>query len=246
MIKKMMLSLVLLVSSFSNGQTFLEAYESTRVLQPSENLNGLSNDVMATLRGNPNEWSKIMGVFAQFDDIQLAKKGFKGSIYLFDKWDQQAVVYANSKKFVFPNLNYNIEKDQFMVKYQDSTFVFHMDKIERVVVKNQHFKLIDNKVHEIVYENKDYSILKKYTVELIEASPNPMANRTKNKIKQKSKMFLVKNDDFNSFRLKKSEVLALVPDKDKKKVTSFVKDNKLSFKKEKDVGIILSYASTLK
>ena len=49
--------------------------------------------------GNPNEWSKIMGVFYQFDDIRFDDRHLEGSIFLFDNEDHPGRVYIDNKVY---------------------------------------------------------------------------------------------------------------------------------------------------
>ena len=48
---------------------------------PFKNVNGTNS--YKNYVGNSGEWSKVMGVLAQFDDIDLEKRNIKGSAYLF-------------------------------------------------------------------------------------------------------------------------------------------------------------------
>ena len=84
-IKKLLLPLVFLFSLSSFSQTFVEALEMSGGMPPAENLNGTNS--YGDGLGNSGEWSKMMGMLAQFDDIDLEKRNIKGSIYLFDTWE---------------------------------------------------------------------------------------------------------------------------------------------------------------
>ncbi|TVZ56975.1 hypothetical protein OD91_2279 [Lutibacter sp. Hel_I_33_5] len=240
-------SLFFTMNCFS--QSFLEAYENTRHFEPFDHANGLYDGEFETLTGNPEEWSKVMGILHQFDDIQLAKRGFDGSVFLFDEWENRSVVYANNTKFVFPNLNYNIEKDEFMFRLNDSTYVFDMNKVQGIKIKNKSFKSVNvegvKNNFEIVHKTKKISLLKKYSISLSKASPNPMVNRKRSKIKRKSKYYLERANNLTPFSLRKSAIVKLVSIDKIKDLKWFVKSKKLSYKKEEDVKIILNYISNL-
>ncbi len=82
--KKFILSLSFL---FIMSTTFSQGWvESLQEFQPEfiQNLNGSLVSEQNTMVGNPNEWSKIMGVFYQFDDIRFDSRGLDGSVFLFD------------------------------------------------------------------------------------------------------------------------------------------------------------------
>ncbi|TVZ56976.1 hypothetical protein OD91_2280 [Lutibacter sp. Hel_I_33_5] len=252
-LKKSQLTYFLGLLLFSNSiysQGWVETVESQAVIPITRinDINQLGPD-SEHLRGNEYEWSKVMGLLFQFDDISLAKKGFDGSIFLFDEWENKSTVIANKKKFIFPNLNYNIERDKFMFKHKDSTFIFDMNKIERVSIRNKVFKPLNVEGvqgnYQVIFNNKQISILKKYSLVLSKASPNPMVNRTRSKIKRKSKYFLEKENSLNPFALKKKSFLNLTSKNHHKKIKAFVKENKLYYKEEKDIGQIISYILTL-
>ena len=64
------------------SQTWTEAIAMSGGNAPLKNLNGTNNSIGFV--GNEFEWSKISGMLAQFDDVDLEKRDIKGSIYLFE------------------------------------------------------------------------------------------------------------------------------------------------------------------
>lgn len=248
---KIILSLLLfLVYTGSNSQSFIDAYESTRVISPSVNANG--TDSYSGYVGNPQEWSKIVSAIGEFDNIDFSKFHVKGSIYLFDKWENKGVIYLGNKKYITSNINLNINKNVFMSKIEgDSTFVYDFLSIDRIIINNRKFSSFynpdENKkiIYEILFEDKSIFLLKGYYIKFVKASPNPMVNRPDNKIRQGSNYFIYKDKTFQAFNLNKNNYLNLVGDKQKKELIKYVKNNKLSFKKEKDITMILTEISKL-
>ena len=244
------LSLILTLLFGLNGfaQSFLEAYEATRHFEPFDNLNGTYDAEFQTLTGNPEEWSKIMGVFYEFDDIRFGKRGFEGSAFLFDSWDNRAEIIAGNKKYIISNINFHINRDIFVTQMEgDSTFVYDFKGIDRIVVNNRAFKNVytisegKNKVYEVIFENKQMSLLKGYSTDLVQASPNPMVNRTRNKIKRVSNYYILKDGNLRVIKLKKSNILRIFDEDQAKLLEQFVKENKLSYRKEEDVTKMLKY-----
>jgi hypothetical protein len=89
------------------------------------------------------------------------------------------------------------------------------------------------------------SLLKGYYVSYISASPNPMVNRTRNKIKRSSTYFIYKDEKFLPFKLKKSNAFELVSKNESKKLEEYIKNNNLSFRKKKDMIKIFKHISEI-
>ncbi|MBT8252794.1 MAG: hypothetical protein KJO00_02330 [Bacteroidia bacterium] len=235
------------------AQSFIEAYEATRHLEPYDHLNGTYNDEFATLTGNANEWSKIMGVFYEFDDIRFAKMGIEGSTLLFDEWKNEGVLFVGNKRYKVANINFHIPQEQFMSQIEgDSTFIYDFRGVDGIAVNDRMFKqLFDNqegraRVFEVVYEDREFAILKAYSLGFVEASPNPMLNRSRNKIKRNHQFFINDKNGLSAVRLKKSTVLGLFSEEDRQQVEAIAKKYNLSFKRENDVQKMLMLVKSQK
>jgi len=171
-----------------------------------------------------------------------------GTEYLFDKWNNSAVLYTNTNNnFIVKNVNININRNSFEAKIsQDSIFSFNFNNIEKIVINNRVFKNIyssDGKnIYEVIYETKAFSILKDYKVELVSGSPNPMVNRKNDKYVRKVSYVVLKNNQVSPFKLKKSKILKLFNDQKKvTKLEEYMNSADLSYKKEGDVIKALKY-----
>ena len=94
-------------------------------------------------------------------------------------------------------------------------------------------------VYEVIFENEDFAILKKWYIEIREGSDNPMVNRS-NKYVQRSNYYIEQNDALRLFKFKKKNLLELAGDK-ADEIEAYAKKYKLSFKKEIDVSRMFSY-----
>ncbi|MCK8521657.1 hypothetical protein M0D21_08755 [Aquimarina sp. D1M17] len=185
-----------------------------------------------------------------FASLKATPISTDGSEYLFDTWDNKTIITLNNKKYSFSNMNFNIEKEQFMSKIEgDSLFIFDFKKLDKVIVNGKEFKSIyspeDNaeKVFQVIYENSDFSILKKYSIKFIESSPDPMLNRSRNKLVKLENYFLMKNGVFTPFKLKKKSVTNLIQkDIDQSSLDNYVKSNNLSYKNEQDLKKIFDFS----
>ena len=89
-------ALLFIMNGFSQG--FVEALGMSGGNAPFKNVNGTNS--YKSYVGNSGEWSKVMGVLAQFDDIDLEKRNIKGSVYLFEKWENKGEIIVGKKKYV--------------------------------------------------------------------------------------------------------------------------------------------------
>lgn len=209
--------------------------------------NSLSAPQMSTLQRASNNNNGI-GVALFYKNP--ARK-IDGTVYLFDSWDNRAIIYTTShEKLALNNINLNIKRNTFESKLRnDSLFSFNFNNIEKFVINNRVFKNYywdnDNRVYEEIASQKDFEILKGFNVKYFEGSANPMLNRKNDKYIRNETYYVRKDNKISFFALKKSRILKLLDlnDQQKKKVLDYVDQYKLSFKKEEDLKKILDYAS---
>lgn len=252
-LKLSIFSIVLFASMLIQAQSFQEALATSGGEPPKENLNGLTNERFETLVGNEFEWSKIMGVLYQFDDIRFGDRKIEGSILLFDKPQKNARIFLDSLVFRLDSINYNIKKDEFYAPLQnDSIFVFDFEYVKKIQVAGREFKSYRDphsytkKIFEVLVEDKKASFYKKHTVRFVEASPNPMVNRTKNKLKKNHSYYLSleQNDLFPIHKSKSSLFRYLKKDKHPQ-LKAFISKNRLKLRKEEDIIKLLNYYNSL-
>lgn len=248
--------LILVITSFSGfSQSFLEAYQNTRVLDPAANLNGLNNDAFRTLTGNSAEFSKIMGILGEFDDINLAKKGIEGTVMMFDRRENhKGRLYSDKKVYIVKDVNYNIERGHFQSKLEnDSTFIYNLETVKRVVIKDRDFSVMYNpavgkrQIYEVIQAGKKVSLVKGHYIKLLKASPNPMVNRKTTKIQQKWKYYIIDSSDkIVEFSGKKKALLNSVKSEDKRKqLKDYISKNRLKVSRVDDLKKIFEYYNTL-
>ena len=258
-------ALALLTSINGFAQSFLDAYEATRLYLPFSNVNGTYNEgasgpgfmqgntFMSDLTGNENEWSKIMGVLGEFDDITLGQKGIDGSVMFFDN-EKKGRLYVSGKVYSVDKINYNIKTNQFQSRLKnDSIFIYHLEGLKRVVVNNTNFAIMYNqvqgkeKIYEVIKSGTKITLVKDHTIKHRKASPNPMVNRKNDKFIKKWKYYTVDNQDrIMPFKAKKKFLLGMIKDKGKKqKLEDYLSENKLSLKKEKDLKKIFQYLNSI-
>ncbi|TVZ56974.1 hypothetical protein OD91_2278 [Lutibacter sp. Hel_I_33_5] len=171
-----------------------------------------------------------------------------GSFYLLDEWENNGVIVTkDNKKFSIQNINLNIKSNSFESKVRGNkkVFVFNFNNIDKFIINNKvykkYFSSEDSRVYQIIYENKDFQLLKGYSVKFVEGSANPMLNRSFDKFVRQESIFIRKNDEVKKFKLKRSKIVGLIGKEKTNEIKAFAKKKDLSFKKEKDVKKILAH-----
>ncbi|OIQ28141.1 MAG: hypothetical protein BM564_10465 [Bacteroidetes bacterium MedPE-SWsnd-G2] len=185
------------------------------------------------------------------------KDPIKGSVYLYDGWQNISTVYFGDQANTLTKFNYNIKYDRFEARFsQDSVLVLNPLKVTKVIVNNREFKRMEDpsspgsmSFFEIVCNSDNVVIIKQHRVSKKEGSFNPM---TQQQIKPdeyiKSAVYFVskdKGEKFKKTKLKKSTVLSLVDSEKREAIANYVKEEKLSYKDEQDLHKILEHSNSI-
>ncbi|MEZ4795817.1 MAG: hypothetical protein R2785_01495 [Flavobacteriaceae bacterium] len=172
-----------------------------------------------------------------------------GTEYLFDEWTNFAVIYTeDNQRFALRNINLNIKQNAFVSKVEgDSLFTFSFNNIEKVQINGKTYKNYywndDNRVYEIIYEGKDFSIIKGFKIVEVVGSANPMLNRSRDRLIRKWFYYIKDDKGIHYFKLTKGKVLKALnlPEFEESKLLAYAKQNNLSFKDEDDLRKILEF-----
>ena len=176
----------------------------------------------------------------------------EGSIYLFDGWDQSAIIFPKgvNRGFTERQMNFNIQRSLFETRVKgDSIKAFNFVSIEKIIVDGRTFKsffleeLQRQKIFEVVYKGKDFSILKGYTVDILEASANPMLARPRDKYIQRVTYYVETDTELKEFKLKKKAILSRLDTAAASKAKEYAKKYDKSFTNEEELRLILNYAT---
>jgi len=195
----------------------------------------------------------IGSLYSESKKFSYENAHIDGSQYLFKEWENNGSIVIGSKKYILANINFNIDRQEFMSKVEnDSVYVYDTNIVDQVTINGKLFKRIyngierKNKMYEVVRSGKNFSVVKEYYIKVLEASPNPMLNRPNKKIKQKNKLFVyTASENLVDLKLQKKSVLTFMDKKYNQTIKDFVDKNNLSYKKENDVVRIFNYYDTL-
>ena len=176
-----------------------------------------------------------------------------GSAYLFDEWNNDGEIQTlTGERFLVRNINLNISRNAFEAKINDndSIFSFTFNNIKQIIINGKYYKNYffneDNRVYELVYSGKTFSILKGFSVKLVTGSGNPMVNRSNDKYVKKESYFIRSTDKktIESFKMNKRSLNKLFENnlKDVSRILAFIGSGNLSYKDEKDVIRMLEFA----
>ena len=176
-----------------------------------------------------------------------------GSAYLFDEWNNNGEIQTlTGERFLVRNINLNISRNAFEAKINDndSIFSFNFNNIDQIIINEKKYKNYfsngDNRVYQLIYNDKNFSLLKGFSVKLVTSSGNPMVNRSNDKyVKKREYFFRNVNDNLiESFRLNKRSLNKVIHNSPNgsASVLAYIELNDLSYKNELDVVQILTFA----
>ena len=216
----------------------------------------ISNIVLSQTNSQTDFRSALTGETTNFGTsffYNQPNKVILGSAYLFDEWNNDGEIQTlTGERFLVRNINLNISRNAFEAKINDndSIFSFNFNNIKQIIINGKNYKNYfyneDNRVYELVYTGKTFSILKGFAVKLVTGSGNPMVNRSNDKYVKKESYFIRSTDTkiIESFKMNKRSLNKLFENsfKDVGRILAFIDSGNLSYKDEKDVIRMLEFA----
>ena len=176
-----------------------------------------------------------------------------GSAYLFEEWNNDAEIQTlTGERFLVKNINLNISRNAFEAKINDndSIFSFTFNNIKQIIINGKSYKNYyyneDNRVYELIYSGRNFTLLKGFDVKLVTGSGNPMVNRSNDKYVKKESYFIRSNNEktIENFKMNKRSLNRLKEKSaiDLNRILGFIDSGNLSYKDEKDVISMLEFA----
>ena len=178
----------------------------------------------------------------------------EGTIYLFDNWEQNAVVHRILEdKFLVRRVNFNLNKMSFDAKITESEDVlsFSFDGIDKIEINNRVFKNIlykkSNRIFEMFYSDDNIKFMKGFQIKLIKASKDPMVNRPNDKYVKSESYYLINKGVITKIKLKKKVIYKTLElnKEDISNIEVFIKSTSISLKKEQDIIKLLTYLNNI-
>lgn len=239
--------ILLLLAAFSINCLSQIKYGRSSNLGSGSNGLGNSNNFLSLRAGNSGKWVKT----AKKNDI-------KGSVYLFDNWDNKGEIYSNEGEgYRIKNLNFNIELNRIEAKLEDKgeqlVYAFDLGSIKTAYINGKQIEKKDlkEKKGEVFLEKiklkGDLDLYKLYTLTIKEATFNPMTQSKMGKdeyIKEETYFLQEKDGELEKIKIKKSSILKRFTDK-KKKLKLFIKKHNINIKDEEDLIRLLNHYNSL-
>jgi len=176
----------------------------------------------------------------------------QAKIYYFPTYNNKgSIITATGRKYSIANINFNIYSNNFDSKMSpDSIYVFDNNQIKSVEVNNKMFKTYfnseesKNKIYQVIYEGDNITLLRKDKIVYKEVRDPLNINEPKASYTKVTNYYVKKADNIKKIVLKKKSMLRFF-NNEKNIVADYAKKNNLSFKKERDVSIILKYYNSL-
>lgn len=180
-----------------------------------------------------------------------------GSSYLFDSWENTNFVHLNNaskgnETAKLQNVNFNVVDNRFSTKIgNNKVFNFNHDYFDYVIINNRRFetffdpKTNKNRIYEVIGNIGDKKFIKSFSTFIVKGKVSSYQTSVPvDKLKIKSQYFIKDKNNFIEFKPKKKTILDLLSDK-REEIISYVKKEKLSFKKEKDLSKMFMHYNTL-
>ena len=213
----------------------------------SQNINSNPNTGLQSIVNGSFGAGNVVGTF-----INEKPKEIAGEIHLFENWINISEINIDDKIYKIFNINFNMKTNNFESKVgTDSLYVFDISNINHIHINSRKFKSYffdkenKNQSFEIVYDGDDMKLMKGYEIGIKFGTPDPtMVKETQDKYFTTTTYYIKEGNDIKEISLKKKKILVLFKDKSAV-VSSYVKKNKLSYKKDRDLNRIFTYFDSL-
>jgi len=172
-----------------------------------------------------------------------------GSVYFFPRWNNIGVIVTDKEEqLLIRNINLNLDQQAFESMISaDSTHQYSFKNLDYILVNNKKYRQLEHekasKVFEYIFESEGFDLLKLHTMKVVKGSPNPMVNRPKDRYTYLNTYYVKRKKKFKRFNLNERNVVGLLTSSgiEEAAITQFVTENKMSYKDEFNVQMLLKH-----
>lgn len=166
--------------------------------------------------------------------------------YMFPRWSNSGIIFVDNKMYGIGNINFNISTNSVDSRItQDKLFMFQSSSVDSISINNHLFKKVGTMFYEVLFENHNNMLLKKYDVKHEKVQRGRMGVvQGSGKTYVEANYIVVKPDNKRSnIELNKKSVLEIF-ENESDVLENYAKEENLSFRKEEDVIKMLKYLSS--
>lgn len=167
----------------------------------------------------------------------------KHDLNLFPTWKNNGILFYNDKEYQISNINFNITENKLSCKLKNGGyFIFRSFDIPKFSINNRLFKKNGRSYFEVLLEEKHTYFYKRYDIRFKDGVKHRMGGGSINPSRfVLTHSYLIKSgDEAITLESNKKSILEFF-DAQQIVLKKFVKENRLSYKKESDLVKIVSY-----
>lgn len=187
--------------------------------------------------------SKVESKLVTHQGVEFKGKLIKKTkdLHMFDDWRNNGIIYIDGNMYRISNINFNVSTNAIDSKMKDGYFIYQTASIDSISINNRNFKRLGRTFYEVLLDKNDKMFLKKFDALQQQNSSNRMGGTIIRSKKLLKFEYLVKLEDgYKNIELNKKSVINFF-EENQDKLFKFVKEEKLSYKKEEDLIKILDF-----
>lgn len=165
-------------------------------------------------------------------------------IYSYSNWNNNGVIFMNNEEYYLANLNFNVTTNSFESRIKrDELFSYKSANLDSVIINEHLFKKVGNYFYEVIFEKENNLLLKKHDIKYKPGSINRIDGKQAKGTTSLTYKYLIKSDDeVKMIELNKKSILGLLEEeKERENLEAYVREENLSYKKEKDTAKIFDF-----
>jgi hypothetical protein len=165
-------------------------------------------------------------------------------LYAFESWDNEIVIFNGEQQYIIENLNFNVTTNTFNSRVKrDQLFSYKSDQLENVTINNHLFKKVGETFYEVLYEENEQMLLKKYEVKYKAGSVSRLNGSVgKSTVSLEFKYLIKSKAEIKMIELNKKSITNLVTNEQILNIfESFVEEENLSYRNEDDTVKMVAF-----
>ncbi len=186
-------------------------------------------------------------------EVKNSYASIEGSPFLYKDFRKGEVALKNGKLFrgefrydkYADQVEFRVKQGIYWVAEPDQIDYIKIDSIHLIYVTKEPEHPDKGSYYEVLVSGKCYLLLKEGVILQSAEQPKPYTDAKPAKFIERKKLYYLLNDQNNPVRINNKKIIPQVLSEKSSEISAFIKKNKLSFKKEKDLIRIVNYYNSL-